>query len=180
MQIQSSDGYSQKCPNPGEYVLQSHFYLPTMIADNKEFHFTPDVNLTFTDSQYNRLGCAVAGTFAMRRQAERRHKIGMAALGFALVVFGMVFGGLLILAYRRRKRLESLTEKKTTRYQYFRTLPNGQPVPMQHGGVPPGPPPQLPPPPPMHYNMPPGATPEAFQISNPAYNETQLPTRPVI
>lgn len=164
-------------------MLESFFYLPEMLEDNSDFHFTPDINMTFTDGNYHRLGCAVTGTAALRLQASRRRKIGMAALGFGLVVFGVVFGGLLFLAYRRRKRLESLTEKKVPRYEYFRTLPNGQVVPMQAGQVPnpplhPSAPPQMPYP--MPPGMPPGPPQEAFQISNPAYNETQLPTRPVI
>ena len=185
MQIQAAEGYGQKCPYPGDYVFESYFYLPKMLEDNTEFHFTPDINMTFTDENLNRVGCAVTGTAALQREASRRHKTGMVALGIGLAVFGFVFGGLLILAYRRRKRLESLTERKTQRYQYFRTLPNGQVVPLQPGQVP-GPPshPRAPPPQQVPYHMPPGMPPgppqEAYQISNPAYNETQLPTRPVI
>eukprot|EP00977_Amphora_coffeiformis_P009167 scaffold2092_cov144-Amphora_coffeaeformis.AAC.8 len=186
MQIQAANGYGQKCPYPGEYVFESYFYLPKMLEDNSDFHFTPDINMTFTDGDMNRLGCAVTGTAAFHRQASRRHSLGMTALGFGLLVFGVVFGGLLILAYRRRKRLESLTERKVPRYQYFRTLPNGQVVPLQPGQAPGPPPPHphAPPPPQVPYHMPPGMHPgtphEAYQISNPAYNETQLPTRPVI
>ena len=183
MQIQPAEGYNQACPRPGDYVLQSQFYIPQTIPDNDDFHFTPDVNLTFTDGNYNRLGCAVTGTTALHLQAERRHRIGMLALSIGLFVFGVVMGGLLLLAYRRRKRLETLTERKTPRYQYFRTLPNGQVVPIQGHPTttPPPPPPQhMLPPTQAPYNMPPGAAQEAFHISNPAYNETQLPTRPVI
>ena len=196
LQIQPAKGSDQSCPRAGDYVLQSQFYIPETIPDNDDFHFTPDVNLTFTDANYNRLGCAVTGTTAFHLQAERRHGFGMMALAFGLTIFGVVMGGLLLLAYRRRKRLETLTERKTPRYQYFRTLPNGQVVPIQQGH------PAVPPPQHMHpqhmhpqqmhpqhmhhaatsppYNMGPGAPQEAFQISNPAYNETQLPTRPVI
>ena len=182
LNIQAVEGSSQSCPQPGDYLLQSQFYIPQTIPDNDEFHFTPDVNLTFTDSNYNRLGCAVTGTTALHLQAERRHVFGMMALAFGLIIFGVVTGGLLLLAYRRRKRLETLTERKTPRYQYFRTLPNGQVVPIQHGhpAVPPAAHIQVAPPPRMPYNVAPGAPQEAFQISNPTYNETQLPTRPVI
>jgi len=187
MQIQAANGYGQKCPYPGEYLFESYFYLPQMLQDNSELHFTPDINVTFTDGDSNRLGCVVSGTAALHRQAGRRHNLGMMALGVGLLVFGIVFGGLLILAYRRRKRLERLTERKVPRYQYFRTLPNGQVVPLQPGQAP-VPPPSHPhathPPPHGPYHMPPGMSPgtpeEAYQISNPAYNETQLPTRPVI
>lgn len=180
LQIQPTEGSSQACPRRGDYVLQSQFYVPRIIQDNSDFHFTPDLNLTFTDGNYNRLGCAVTGTTALHLEAERRHTIGMMALAFGLMIFGVVMGGLLLLAYRRRKRLETLTERKTPRYQYFRTLPNGQVVPIQHGHPAVPPPQHMHPPPQAPYHMSPGAPQEAFQISNPAYNETQLPTRPVI
>ena len=190
MSIQSLNGAS--CPQKGEYQMKTAFYLPQLMEDsNRDFHFTPDLNITLTDGHGHRLGCARTGTAAMHRQAKRRHIIGMWSLGIALVIFGAVFGGLLVLAYRRKKRLESLTEKKVPKYQYFRTLPNGQVVPIQPPVMPPHiippMPPPLPhynnmPPGPLPYNLPPGTVPEgeAYQISNPAYNETQLPTRPVI
>ena len=172
------------CPTYGNFRFNSRFYLPELVADaNKAFHFTPDLNITFTDTHRNRLGCAVTGTSALHVHAQRRHHFGMMSLGFALFVFGFVFAGLLFLSYRRKKRLESLSEKKKPRYQYFRTLPNGQVIPIQQGQSPPvGPPPQHMPLPPagVPYNVPGGAPQEAFQISNPAYNETQLPPRPVI
>lgn len=186
MQIQASQDSNQKCPRPGDYVLQLHFYLPNFIGnDDSNLHFTPDVNLTFTDNNYNRLGCAVTGTAALHRQAYMRHRYGMISLGLGLCAFSLVFCGLLFLAYRRKQRLEKMNERKTQRYQYFRTLPNGQvvpftagqmPTPLQGGGMSPqqqlnGPYPSM---------SAPGTPQDAYQISNPAYNETQLPTRPVI
>jgi hypothetical protein len=220
----SSSVSSSSCPQVGEYLLKTAFYLSTLLDDaNKDLHFTPDLNITFTDTEYNRIGCARTGIAAMHRHAKQRRIIGMWSLGVALVIFAAVFGGLLVLAHRRRKRLEKLSEKKVPKYQYFRTLPNGQVIPIQQHGTPATmmmPPQIIPPiPPPPHHHqpgiygpmMPPGAgggaiplqqhpsnygpnmmipaqgggggpSPrEAYsQISNPAYNETQLPTRPVI
>jgi hypothetical protein len=154
--------------------LQNSFYLPQLVNDLQDFHFTPDVNLTFTDGSGSRLGCVVTGAPAAHRHADRRGAMGMLALGLALVVFTFVLGSLLVLARRRRKRLESLAERKTQRYQYFRTLPNGQVVPISQAQAaqaqPVYPPRQLPS----------GGPSDAYHISNPAYNETQLPTRPVI
>lgn len=178
MQIQAAKDTNQKCPRPGDYVLQSQFYLPNLIGGNdNDFHFTPDVNLTFTDNNYNRLGCAVTGTAALHRQAYLRHRIGMVALALGLFAFAFVFCGLLLLAYRRKKRLEKVNERKTQKYQYFRTLPNGQVVPFTAGQMPGVPSPSQAPP--TMARVPPPQS-AAYQISNPAYNETQLPTRPVI
>jgi hypothetical protein len=175
LQIQAMHGSNQKCPQSGDYLLQTSFYLPQLVGDGQDFHFTPDVNLTFTDGSGSRLGCVVTGAPAAHLHADRRGTMGMLALGLALAVFTFVLGGLLILARRRRKRLESLAERKTQRYQYFRTLPNGQVVPISHGQTTAAPAQSYQP-----RQLPSGGPSDAYHISNPAYNETQLPTRPVI
>jgi hypothetical protein len=119
----------------------------------------------------------------------------------ALLVFGSLFAVLLVLSYRRRRRLQIREQQQQQRFQYFRTLPNGQVVALPSPRfVPPvhrpQQQPQLEPPP---SSQPPRSTSSddnsdngdeddddeddednELQISNPAYNETRIPTRPII
>jgi hypothetical protein len=91
------------------------------------FHYTPDIRFSFTDGAGNRLGCATTGTVAMHVSADNKAAQGMWALGISCIAFIIVFGLLLYLSYRRNNRLKNLVK---SRYRYFRTLPNGQVIPI--------------------------------------------------
>jgi len=73
---------------------------------------------------------------------------------------------LLYLSYRRKKRLEKLFEERKQHYHYFRTLPSGQVVPLPGKAV--------------AHKKAVAVNPDAVRISNPSYNEPQIPTRPII
>ena len=107
----------------------------------------------------------------MHRRNDIKARNGLLALGLSIITFCFVFGLLLLLSYKRKKRLEELREKKQLNYHYFKTLPNGQIVPMPGASklatVREGPPLT-------------SLEADAMNISNPAYNETQIPTRPII
>jgi hypothetical protein len=205
----AQDGSNKTCPEAGKYVVQTYYTVPSI--RDYGFHYTPDVRLTFTDESSNRLGCSTTGTVAMHVTADHKAAQGMLALGISCIAFLVVFAVLLYLSHRRRKRLEKLTQHKTSRHsRYFRTLANGQVIPLPSGGtgrsqssqsqqqnqqsVPP--------------NQPSGGyrnplplvrvsssesgvsiggdstTSQGARmqhpINNPSYNETQLPTRPII
>jgi hypothetical protein len=200
------------CPQPGYYQLQTYYTVPQ--TRDYTFLFTPDVQFFFDDDQGRRLGCVTTGTMALHQRADSKAQQGLVALGVSIVVFLLLFGVLLYFSYRRKKRIQHLAEQKTLqRYQYFRTLPNGQVVPMQ-GGLCAGPSSgpsasvSLPPPTPLStFHSHPNATLcrgnpltpvpssdvsahgissrtalalEALNISNPSYNEPQIPTRPLL
>jgi hypothetical protein len=128
----ASDGSSRTCPESGNYVMETYYTVPSI--RDYGFHYTPDVRLTFTDETGNRLGCATTGTVAMHVTADHKAAQGMLALGISCIAFVLVFALLLYLSHRRRKRLEKLTANKTSRYRYFRTLPSGQVIPLPSGG----------------------------------------------
>ena len=180
-------GDPTECPFPGTYHLVTYYKVPA-IADTN-FKYTPDIRFTFWSADQKRIGCVVSGAAAIRRAADRKAARGLLALALALSVFLGLFAVLLLLAHRRRRRIEALREGGKLRggggsqqraYQYFRTLPNGQVIPL------PATAPQTP------IRHPVGPIPEdseeddedddddALNISNPEYNETQIPTRPII
>jgi hypothetical protein len=127
------DGSSSRtCPESGNYVIETYYTVPAI--RDYGFHYTPDVRLTFSDESGNRLGCATTGTVAMHVTADHKAAQGMLALGISCIAFLLVFALLLFLSHRRRKRLEQITAHKTSRYRYFRTLPSGQVIPLPSGG----------------------------------------------
>lgn len=194
---------TNECPQPGFYTLTTSFTVPSL--RDFFFHYTPDIKLTFYNPYTGqRIGCATTGTVALHRVADRRATRGLVALGVAVVVFCVVFALLLYLSYKRKKRLEHRREAAhnkvhaATNYRYFRTLPSGQVIPLpaattHHGGGGGGPAAAAAAAATTnggssssnhanhhhHHGMsrPSVAT---MNISNPAYNETQIPTRPII
>jgi hypothetical protein len=203
-----SRGDVSVCPYPGTYVLTATYAVPSN-ADST-LHYTPDIRLTFLDEFGRRVGCSTTGPVAQRLANSRRAAAGMWALGVSCVVILALFGGLLYMSHRRKQRLQDLRQKgdaaamDTSRYQYFRTLPNGQviPLPGQHQRR--LPPQSHEPSDTLHKPEPSGQLPqgtiilqqqvmvgddededdssseEAVNMSNPEYNETELPTRPII
>ena len=186
--LKSTSGSS--CPYAGTYKLYTYQTLPQ--TRDYSFHYTPDVKITLTDENGRLLGCATTGTVAINTTANNRAQQGLIALGISVLAFILIFGALLYLSYRRKKRLEKVAERsKTLRYHYFRTLPNGQVIPIpagaqqqQH----------------HHHHLPQydGTTSSSqqsesssyddsatsgegtFHNSLPSYNEPQIPTRPMI
>ncbi|GKY93458.1 hypothetical protein MPSEU_000313300 [Mayamaea pseudoterrestris] len=118
-----------KCPKPGDYVLKTYFYVPAI--RDYDFHYTPDVKLTFMDGDGQDdsiLGCSATGTMALHTRATRKAQRGLLALGLCTFSFLLVFGGLLCASYRRKKEIQKyLHELKTSRY-YIQTMPNGNVV----------------------------------------------------
>ena len=185
-----------RCPKAGDYALKTYFFVPSI--RDYDFHYTPDIKLSFFDGdEGTALGCAATGTMAMRTRANRKAQQGLLALGICTLVFVLVFGGLLYASYRRKKDIQQyLREQKTSRY-YIQTMADGNVVvdttdedvepPYQH----------------IHGpassariqtiddNYHPMAQRSGvaavrdndelmMDISNPIYNETLVPTRPVI
>jgi hypothetical protein len=215
----TSDTDPSACPHAGVYEWTAVYAVP-VFADST-FHYTPDVRLTFLNDDGQRVGCVVTGPIALRAAADAKAVAGLIALGISVTVFMGIFAALLFLSHRRRQGLERLrlaggnatTGAHATgamQYQYFRTLPNGQVVPVvghprpsftsmsQHSRVTasstttttrdrPGSAR------PSTSSLPMRSTVQApddsdddddsenaLNISNPAYNETQLPSRPII
>lgn len=199
-----------ECPHAGVYQWTASYTVPASSADSS-LHYTPDVRLTFTNDRGERVGCVVTGPIALRSRADAKAVAGLVALGIAVLVFLGIFAALLFLSHRRKKRLErmrlnnnsgstnscsnqSTAASTAMQYQYFRTLPNGQVVPVT------GHPPvrqQRPMPQQQHAQQQQHLqqqlqhhhhhiaeddddSEDALNISNPAYNETQLPSRPII
>lgn len=165
------------CPHPGIYQLETYYTVPSI--DDYSLHYTPDVRLIFSNTHGRRIGCVLTGPAAIHLYNERKALHGLVFLASALVVFLGVFAILLYMSYLRKVRLEQLREKLRNqqggrpRSQYFRTLPNGHVPPLA---------------PRLHRTAEASDEEEddddddddALQISNPAYNETQIPTRPII
>lgn len=166
--VTANNGY-QECPDAGKYTLKTYFTVPSI--PDFYLQYTPDLKIYFFEATTKeRLGCSTTGTIAMRLSAQEGASQGLIALTVVIAAFCIIFGMLLYLSYRRKKRLENLSEEKKHSYRYFRTLPNGQviPLPSQKKG----------PPTPTTTTVLHNA--EAMNISNPSYNETNLPTRPII
>jgi hypothetical protein len=121
--------------------LNTNYTVPA-IRDNN-FHYTPDIRLTFTDVQSRTVGCTVTGPYSLMMANDIQSERGLVALGIACILFVAVFAILLLLSYRRNEqRMVLINSKEQTRkatfahrkrssmnhYQYFRTLPNGQVV----------------------------------------------------
>jgi hypothetical protein len=134
--------FLSRCLNvTGRYRLSSNYTVPKL-RDNS-FHYTPDVRITFTDARARIVGCSVTGPYSLNVDSDKRSKQGWVALGMACVLFLSVFTGLVMRSIRSdQERMENngnkdqrkkavLAQRKlddTNRYQYFRTLPNGQVV----------------------------------------------------
>jgi hypothetical protein len=184
-------GDPTECPHAGIYQWTAYYTVPSF-ADSS-LHYTPDVRLTFLNDQGTRFGCVVTGPIALLSQADAKAVAGLVALGISVTIFIGIFSILLYLSHRRKQRLEKLTRLTTQtamQYQYFRTLPNGQVVPVT-GHPPPVRPQQRQRPMPQQQQQHPhdhhedgddddDDSEDALNISNPAYNETQLPSRPII
>ena len=178
---------TSECPHPGSYLLTTYYTVPTLRDYN--FHYTPDVRLTFTNPQGRRIGCVLSGPSAIHRYNEQRSIHGLAALGLSLLAFLCIFGSLLHLSHMRKKRLEYIREKRNlqrngSHYQYYRTMPDGRVARTDNGQTDSN---QRVPEPRQLRN----ATlhsevdddedsDDALNISNPEYNETHVPTRPII
>jgi hypothetical protein len=203
----SSDADPTECPHAGVYQWTAYYTVPAFSSD-ASLHYTPDARLVFATSTGQRVGCVVTGPIALRTMADRHAVAGLVALGTAIAVFLGLFAALLVLTHRRKERVRLLAQQQqygggtsntssSSRAQYFRTLANGQVVPVvssaQHGWHPPVlPPRRLPTRPPLRQQLPEDrndsvdddddddSSADALNISNPAYNETQLPSRPII
>lgn len=167
-------GDASVCPHPGSYEMQTYYSVPSI--RDYSFHYTPDVRMTFTSEHGAVIGCAITGPSAMRLFSERRSIHGLVVLGVALLLFLCIFSVLLMLAHRRKQRLEVQREKRNhhsfgLNYPYLRTMPDGQVQPELL-------------PTPRFANHAISEDDEdsenALNISNPAYNETHMPTRPII
>lgn len=186
----SSSSSSSHCPLPGHYTLTTYYTVPAL--RDYEFHYTPDVRVTFWDPSNHgrRLGCIATGTTALHRRADSRAARGVVALGISLLAFALVAASLLYLTYRRKKRLQKISERSKQNYHYFRTLPNGQVIPLptttttnignETTQLPVGvithpyPPTQSG----QHVSLPTHTS--GMIHTNPSYNEPQLPTRPIL
>lgn len=171
-----------RCTNvSGRYHLSTFYYVPK-IHDNN-FHYTPDIRLTFTDVQARKVGCTVSGPYSLLVENDTRSERGYIALAISCCIFIFVFAFLLIYnsSYGKKLLSKNSTNKtncnanpmddddddyeilRTTRkailaqrrrlhnlnqYQYFRTLPNGQVIPLP--GLQP-----IPPKTPTHSSTPP-------------------------
>jgi hypothetical protein len=162
------------CPDPGDFTLKTYFTVPTI--RDYSFHYTPDLKLIFSNADDGtRIGCVATGTAAWHHAAEKKATRGLVALGVAVLMFCSVFGLLLYLSYRRKKRLEQLTAERRKNYQYFRTLPSGQVVSL-NGAATAGVSSKTT----KRESAMSQGNKNAMNISNPSYNETQTPTRPII
>jgi hypothetical protein len=179
------------CPRPGTYTLQTTYNVPRL--RDYGLHYTPDINLIFWDATgRTRFGCAATGTRAFHHAADRHAREGWIALAISAGFFCLVFASLLWWSYRRKKRLEQLAIKissggsvgthsesgtrststlQAPSYHYFRTLPDGQVVPI----------------PAATRHVPPSAPAPVVDASlvtwsNPSYNEPHVlsSTRPII
>lgn len=205
----------RECPHAGMYQWTAVYTVPSF--PDPTLHYTPDVRLTFLNEFGQRVGCVVCGPLALRAASDARAVHGLVALGISLTVFIGVFSILLYLSHRRKQGLERVrahgggsggaphpfkknnSTSTSMQYQYFRTLPNGQVVPVV--GHPPRPRQQQSSQPPTSKFQKQQQLPrlaqmnkinsedeedgdddsdDARNISNPAYNETQLPSRPII
>ena len=198
----------------------------TLSVEDASMHYTPDIRFVFANAQKSIVGCASTGAAAWNNDHSTKTWYGMTALGMAVSGLLLTFALMLWMNHLRRKRLEEQQGKQQAAaaaaapqrmYQYFKTLPNGQVVPIPHGMLPVlgrqrRPPLRMPPPPPPYppqFVHPPHVILPAHSvdsttgmdsngavaattahgrhsnnhipmISNPSYNETLLPTRPVI
>jgi hypothetical protein len=173
-------GDSSVCPHPGSYDLRTYHAVPSI--RDYALHYTPDIRMTFTNEYSKIIGCVVSGPSALRLSSERRAIRGILVLGCALVVFLGIFGTLLFLAHRRKQRLQLLREKRNyhasgLNYPYLRAAADG------HVSAPYRQPEQLPTPRIANHAISEDEDEDsenALNISNPAYNETHMPTRPII
>lgn len=142
----NDDAYTlSSCTNvSGRYHLLTNYTVPK-VRDNN-FHYTPDLRLTFTDARNRTVGCTVTGPYSIMLANDVRSEHGWIALGIACSVFVSIFATLLLFSYsRNEERLKQTMNKDRKqrapcaqrrrnsmddRYQYFQTLPDGQVVPL--------------------------------------------------
>ena len=195
-------GDPTECPFPGVYQLEAYYRVPPIRDYN--FKYTPDIRLQFLNRAGHRIGCVVTGPSAIHKAADIKAHQGLVALTVAVGLFLCLFAVLLMLAHRRKRRIEARRQRRhhhqqqqqhpvdhdpsnnnTNPHSYFRTLPNGTVVPATTA-APPLQPPRL-------RELPRPITEDSdeddddddddddpLQISNPEYNETHMPTRPII
>jgi len=176
-------GDPTECPFPGLYQLDAYYRVPPISDYN--FKYTPDIRLQFLNQDGQRIGCVVTGPTAIHKAADIKAMHGLVALTIAVGVFLFLFAILLLLSHRRKRRIEAVREKRgaarhAANNQYFRTLPNGQVVPATSAPLPPPPPRRVPRSIPEDSEEDDDDDDDPLQISNPAYNETHIPTRPII
>jgi hypothetical protein len=118
------------CPSIGEYSLDATFSLPDLMVD-QALQYTPDVRLKFYagDGTGTVIGCASTGTIADYLKTTEHSKNGQVALGAAIAIFTGVFGCLLLVSYRQKKRLERERAAKpleeASHYGYVRSSKSG-------------------------------------------------------
>jgi hypothetical protein len=118
------------CPSIGEYRLDGTFSLPDLIGD-QDLQYTPDIRLRFYagDGTGAVIGCASTGTIADYLRTTVHSQNGQVALGLAIAIFSGVFGCLLLVTYRRKKRLERERAAKSadeaSHYGYVRSSKSG-------------------------------------------------------
>lgn len=186
VQLQSDTSYytdvvygdPTECPFPGLYQLEAYYRVPAIRDYN--FKYTPDIRLQFSNRAGRRIGCVVSGPSALHKVADRKAEQGLVALAIAVGLLLCLFGVLLLLSQRRKRRGEAKVRANSHAYQtqYVRTLPNGtvRPPATTVG-------PRVreqPRPIPEDYDEDDEEDDDPLQISNPEYNETHVPTRPII
>jgi hypothetical protein len=189
-QLQSDSSYytdvvygdPTECPFPGLYQLEAYYRVPAI--RDYTFKYTPDIRLQFWNRAGRRIGCVVSGPTALHKVADRKAQQGLVALGVAVGLVLCLFAVLLLLSHRRRRRT---TQRHSTvnrhnhnpanHYQtpYVPTLPNG--AVRATVGLPRVR--ELPRPIPEDSDEDDNDD-DPLQISNPEYNETHVPTRPII
>jgi hypothetical protein len=158
------------CPAAGVYHWTTYYTVPYSLITDSNLQYVPDVRLTFT-SVYSssmspdppRLGCVITGPQALRTIQDRKAQRGGLLFGLGCALLLSLFG-LLLSCRARRKRSAALVV-------YQRTLPNGS-VPRLPLS-------------PRRWDRPPmtlsnNSSEDGAPYGNPAYNETQLPSRPII
>ena len=190
IQLQSDTSYytdvvygdPTECPFPGLYQLEAYYRVPAIRDYN--FKYTPDIRLQFTNRAGRRIGCVVSGPTAMHKVANRKAEQGLVALAVAVGLVLGLFAVLLLLSQRRKRRGGTMrahhnhNSPEAYQTQYMRTLPNGTVRPTAGPRIR-----EQPRPIPEDYDEDDEEEEEnddPLQISNPEYNETHVPTRPII
>lgn len=123
-----SSYYDFNCPNQGAYKLEVKVTVPELREYG--YHYTPDVRIQFRDEKYRHLGCGTTGTDALQKYAIQRSTVGVYIMLAALLLFVLVFAMVLYQNYRRSKILKHIAEEneKWDRQNstYIRTEENGQ------------------------------------------------------
>jgi hypothetical protein len=173
---------SASCPDAGVYHWSVYYTVPYSLITDASLHYVPDVRLTFTSSYASsssgteppRLGCVITGPLALRTIQDRKAQRGGLLFGLGCALLLGLFG--LLLSCRARRKRSGSTLHVASSSHYRRTLPNGlvPKIPMPPPSRRRFDPPPLPPLPPNNSSE------DGAPYGNPAYNETHLPSRPVI